>query len=321
MRKQPFFFFVSFLDNVLACPDEVRVPLAVDGHTFICTFVRGNSIIATARSYIYRQRIGTSDGDKSIDIAASLAESAWELFSDGGCSDLDVATSFDILQVGANTGEAIVPNTVEGAVIEWLKSRAPAKTTALLLEPHRHAFSSLVANLNHSGATLFFAQAAINLENGIAHLYIPEPSQSEFSPLSSLIKTHVDEHISRMSTWYDVLKSKERESHQIMAVPSFDWRTLMDVYSIKSVGHLIIDAEGMDCSLLLAFPFHLVRPQLVSFEHSHCDGPFSDERGPRPIFERAVAVLGAHGYVELLSYEGSHVLLSNNIDAHYALLD
>jgi hypothetical protein len=82
---------------------------------------------------------------------------------------------------------------------------------------------------------------------------------------------------------------------------------LLDTYGVEALGMLVLDAEGHDCALLLAFPFHRVRPRFVQFERGHCDGPFSAYRPGHssPIYDRTVALLRAHGYEEAMPNEAS----------------
>ena len=220
---------------------------------------------------------------------------------------------------------------MEGTVVSWLQQHATSQATALLLEPNLDTFIQLVANFNASKASLTFAQAAVNVVKGASTLYVPVPGQEEFSSLASLSEAHINQHLERVSKWHKGLQKVKDVPHKAVRVSSFDWDTLIDVYGVGTIGHLIIDTEGLDCRLLVAFPFHRLRPQLISFEHAHCDGPFSsttttttsadaaDTASGRPLFRRAVSVLAAHGYVQLLPYNDAHVLLFDEMDAHFTL--
>ena len=74
-------------------------------------------------------------------------------------------------------------------------------------------------------------------------------------------------------------------------VPALDWPTLLRKHGARAVGTLLVDAEGLDCLLLLDFPFGEVLPDVVMFEHCHC-AP-ADER-------RLTRLLTALGYAETM---------------------
>mmetsp|Transcript_22159 Transcript_22159/g.50147 ORF Transcript_22159/g.50147 Transcript_22159/m.50147 type:complete len:180 (+) Transcript_22159:1018-1557(+) len=106
-------------------------------------------------------------------------------------------------------------------------------------------------------------------------------------------------------------------------VGGHNWASLFRVHGVTAIGHLVTDTEGLDCALLLAFPFWKLRPKLITFEHCHCDGPNSQRSARRPVYERTVAVLRAHGYAQLDPYENGPAGLfdPHGLDVHFALAD
>lgn len=107
---------------------------------------------------------------------------------------------------------------------------------------------------------------------------------------------------------------------QSIFVPAYDWAALISVHGISTIGHLIIDTEGLDCRLLQSFPFSKIRPLMVSFEHCHCDGPQSSRYEDRPVFNATIAILRAYGYERLEPYEGGPFgLIVSDLNIHYAL--
>ena len=80
-------------------------------------------------------------------------------------------------------------------------------------------------------------------------------------------------------------------------IATYDWPAVVAAYAVDRAGILQIDAEALDCQLLLAFPFHALRPRVVRFEYSHCDGAFS-KRDPSTwvLLNRTRGLLAAYGY-------------------------
>ena len=101
-------------------------------------------------------------------------------------------------------------------------------------------------------------------------------------------------------------------------VPGFDWNDLFRTHGVVSIGHLITDTEGLDCTLLQRFPFDRLKPLLITFEHCHCDPVTTQtndvvtsvggERiyglGPQPVLEATEALLQSLGYAKLAPYDG-----------------
>lgn len=193
---------------------------------------------------------------------------------------------FDVVQVGAHVGNSTnAAGEVIDPVYELLSKRGDL--SALLVEPLRRSFELLVANYDASPADLTFVQAAIDLSVGAKKIYEAPPARdydnrrADTTQIASLKEKNVAMHF---GSAFPAL------SEQIVA--SFDWPTLFAVYDITTIGHLVMDAEGLDCQLIAAFPFHLVRPHLITLEHRHCDGPFSASS----FSNRIVGLLRAHGY-------------------------
>jgi FkbM family methyltransferase len=55
-------------------------------------------------------------------------------------------------------------------------------------------------------------------------------------------------------------------------VPAHTFGELIARFSIASLDFLVTDTEGMDAAILQHFPFEILSPRCVQFEHKHSDG-------------------------------------------------
>ena len=173
------------------------------------------------------------------------------------------------------------------------------------------------------------AQLAIRQGKEEGHYCIERDqySREHGSLIGSLQASHIEEHL-----WPFMHNAfhPERLLRRI-PVPAVDWAAILAMHSCHAIGLLLIDAEGVDCRLLDSFPFHAVRPNVIVFEHAHCDGTGSHQpRGDsssssstaarrhdhhRPAFERTRALLLAHGYRQVASDAGA--TLGDSMDATF----
>lgn len=138
------------------CPSEISFGLSVDGADMPIVFRRGSSLFATARSFIYQNHLvpvtGTSGG--STLFSEELASRARSAFEAAGCTEEEMTSRFDILQVGAHRGDKLSDDDLESESIGWLYGKAPPYVTALLIEPNRRVFEDLVKNMLTAKATV-----------------------------------------------------------------------------------------------------------------------------------------------------------------------
>jgi hypothetical protein len=62
------------------------------------------------------------------------------------------------------------------------------------------------------------------------------------------------------------------EYFEKVTIPATTFQSLFIDFDIKSINGLIIDTEGMDAALLMAFPFYQIKPKEILFEFKHSDG-------------------------------------------------
>ena len=283
------------------CPDEVRVQTHIDGHEVGFPFRRAESLLGQAFALalcheLYSTAAGGCDG---LCAAQALADRARALFAAGGCAPAALEGRFDVLQVGAHVGDS---RDYQGRSLDpihgWLRA-APAHASALLVEPVRASFEALVANARGSRADVSYLHAALvpAARPEPAHIFDAEPgrgsTRADLSLIASLDAGLIEGHVSRNATGDAVVRSLARRP-----VAAYDWAQLRAAYAPARLGFLAVDAEALDCQLLLAFPFHALRPHVVQFEHAHCDGAFSRDADPGTwiLLNRTRGLLAAYGY-------------------------
>lgn len=233
--------------NVSSCPDNINVEV-YEKNVF---FSRHSSMFGTALAIVLTH---DSNSKNVLFLASEVENEARSMFLDRGCSPENFSlrgsgigpTVMDFVQIGANAG-----NSPADPLFQWLK-QAPARATALLVEPLRRPFEDLVANYRGSDAALFYENAAVvtsSVGPGRATLFYDAGTE-----LGSLYPAHgVRHNISVVSTvvvattWVDLLR-KHNFGHQKGGLV---------------IGTLLLDTEGHDCSLLLDFPFGVLRPQVT----------------------------------------------------------
>uniref|UniRef100_A0A7S3K3K9 Methyltransferase FkbM domain-containing protein n=1 Tax=Aureoumbra lagunensis TaxID=44058 RepID=A0A7S3K3K9_9STRA len=233
------------------------------------------------------------------------------------CSD----TVYDVVQVGAHAGDSGFGGKRVDRIFEWLRYRSSPQTRAILIEPMRDAFERLTANYRGSQAQIFYVNAAMTVEEKLLQLHTPLACDSIYasSDLARLdwqpglsapcihdvdagIWTATDiEHVrAHLSPGSEVANTLVLEHH----VPALTWKTLLSTYQITDIGLLMLDVEGKDCILLNSFPFHVLKPQVIEFEHLHCDGTFSPSR-QRPLFSALKTHLYNLGYTDFPASGGA----------------
>ena len=155
-----------------------------------------------------------------------------------------------------------------------------------------------MSNVAGAAADVSYLHAALVPERrGPTHMLNAEPARggtsADLSLIASLDPRHIEGHVAHNATGDARVRSVSRK-----AVAALDWAALAAAYALDRVGFLALDAEGIDCKLVLSFPFDVLRPNVVQFEHTHCDGPFSRDGDPADWVRLNLTrgLLGAHGY-------------------------
>lgn len=252
----------------------------------------------------------------SYRIANLIAQTARSQFSLNGCGTKDMVPSIDILQIGAHVG-----NSTNDPLYKWLNLEASSETKAVLVEPVPSTFIELQQNYRFAKAQVFFENAAVVTSRDL-ELAGPESSGPPLAVMHATANSNpkLDPKFAgfdlRQLTSLSIEQVREFGfgSREIL-VPALDWKSLLGRHkdgAFVAVGTLIIDAEGLDCELLLDYPWGFGRPQVIIFEHKHCDGmnnrsanahwtidtKTGEIKGPpRPKFQRVLYVLRAYGYL------------------------
>lgn len=133
------------------------------------------------------------------------------------------------------------------------------------MEPLRRPFEGLVANYRNSDAALYYENAAVvTSAAGPGHATLFYDAGTE---LGSLYPEHSVRHdipvvstVVMTTTWADLLR-KHGFGHQKGGI---------------AIGTLVLDTEGHDCTLLLDFPFGVLRPQVHKWSRLLVDKVFKD---------------------------------------------
>lgn len=295
------------------CPESVVVEIVNDGIDYDFTFQRSESFLGQAYALALCHRIffdhaARSDCD-GMCAAQVLADDARRRFLERGCGPREVGGRFDVLQIGAHVGDTRdAAGRLIDPVFKWLIKAAPAHASVLLVEPIRTSFEQLVANVKGARPDVSYLHAAavpsLADEKEEVAIYNAQPLYdakdkqgrvADLSQIASLDAGHITNHVN--GTFLDLPKGASPRL-QRQRVATVDWSLLRSLYGFERLGYLALDVEALDCRLLLAFPFQSFRPHVVSFEHAHCDGPFSRDEDPSTwiYLNRTRTLLAAYGY-------------------------
>lgn len=127
---------------------------------------------------------------------------------------------------------------------------------------------------------LFFENAAVDKFNGTRELYrLAFCNSSWANAISSFDKAEIQKliqcgYVKRKSLEERIsLPEKEDDYIKTEIVRTVTFEYILNKYNINRIDLLMIDTEGYDFELIKMFPFNILRPRLIIFEHSH----FSDE--------------------------------------------
>jgi FkbM family methyltransferase len=130
-----------------------------------------------------------------------------------------------------------------------------------------------------------YLQAAVTENNGEVEFYAPTEEATQVyeyaDQLGSLNPNHATEHHTGLCDKIEKVKVK-----------AVTFQTLVREFGITSVRRLITDVEGYDAKILVSFPFGRLKPEIIIFEHKHCDGVSHMGRN----FARLITTLDGEGY-------------------------
>ena len=163
----------------------------------------------------------------------------------------------ELLVVGAHNGEKLRNVILEEA----------SKGLVILVEPVPYLFSEL-SNSFGSVPNVTCLDRCIAPQSGKVKFYAVDQAGRPVCPwadqLGSMDGKHAITHI------------KELAPHVTeMDVDAISFIELVEQFQIDAISTLIIDTEGYDAKLLPLFPFTLVRPEKIIFEHKHSDGTYN----------------------------------------------
>ncbi len=182
---------------------------------------------------------------------------------------------FSLVLIGAHNGGKTE------ALVEQAASTGPV----LLVEPVPFLFRDLARR--HAGRqSVHLLQAAIAETDAEAvSFFAPDESANEIKQygdqLGSFNPLHAVHHDPRFSAKVSEIKVK-----------AISFNTIRERFGISGIDTLMTDTEGYDARILMTFPFRLMRPKRILFEHTHCDGVFHIGRN----FAYLLTVLEIHGY-------------------------
>ena len=167
-----------------------------------------------------------------------------------------------LIQIGANDGNDNIRRLVQK--YHW---------QGVLVEPQPHVFKRLVDN--YAGEPqLSFENSAIAQRDGTITLYtfrdddIPLPSW--FHESASFERQRL---VSFLNYWRRVDKALNlpKDADRVIkatSLPALSVTTLLKKYGIAKVDLLVIDTVGFDFEIIKMFPFDVIKPGIIHFEHS-----------------------------------------------------
>jgi FkbM family methyltransferase len=174
------------------------------------------------------------------------------------------ASDFFFIQIGAHDGDSADPIHQLVKKHHW---------RGLLIEPQTPVFHRLKAT--YKGETqLIFENAAIAHEDGTTTLYAIHDEQS-ILPFWLSQSASLDRDVVKGVLYYwkqveklEALPEDYERLIQELTIPSLTVKTLLAKHHIQEIDLLVIDTMGFDFEIIKMFPFDLVKPSIIHFEHS-----------------------------------------------------
>ncbi len=172
------------------------------------------------------------------------------------------------IQIGANDG------LVRDPLIHFITLNKHWK--GILLEPLPDVFSKELKPLHHKRQHIHLLNAAIGKDSGNAVIYRIAFSKKRWATgltsfkKETLLSKIEDGYVERCAHKYgDKLPEDVSRwiAEEYIQTVTFD--QLLDEYKLPQLNLLQIDAEGFDGEVIRMFPFHRLKPHIISFEHEH----------------------------------------------------
>lgn len=180
------------------------------------------------------------------------------------CQRLKSSAQPFFVQIGANDGSTADP-------MHDLVRRYHVQ--GLLVEPQPHAFQALVENYRDE-TQLRFENCLLGSTDGLATFYTVR-RDVEGLPFwlhqsASLDRSIVEKalRIFRDVKGVRAIPEDHESLIEAISVPSVTWRTLLQRHRIPQIDVLVIDTMGFDFEIIKLFPFDLMKPHIIHFEHS-----------------------------------------------------
>lgn len=168
-----------------------------------------------------------------------------------------------LVQVGAHDGKTDDP------VAHLIRRH---RLHALLVEPQPLAFRRLVEN-NRGEPRLVLENSLISDVDGDVKFYKAREDMPGLPPYllqsASLDRKRVESAVG----WYRD-ENPQLDSETLdriieeVTVPSLTWESLLAKHRVSQLDILVLDTMGFDYQLLKAFPFELMKPDIIHFEHA-----------------------------------------------------
>ncbi|MBD3882591.1 FkbM family methyltransferase [Phormidium tenue FACHB-886] len=169
------------------------------------------------------------------------------------------------VQIGAHDGQSSDPIYQLVKHYHW---------QGLLVEPQPNAFQILMKTYGDE-PQLQFENAAIASADGTATLYRVRETEVDlphwYYQIASLSRDKVVDVLERWKT----LEKDPRVPADIadwieeLPIPALSVRTLLSKHQVERIDLLVIDTMGFDFEILKMFPFELIKPAVIHFEHNH----------------------------------------------------
>ena len=313
------------------CACTATLSIDIDGVSVKLAFDNTSSVFGTALRHV--AELGDSHGglvgggcepSDAFCAAGELADSAHALLAErcGNGDDGDARpTPLDVLQVGAHVGDS--PGD---PVYGWLRHHAAPWVRAVLIEPMRASFETLVKNYVGAAARVSYVHGAVvGRERRPLVFYEPRRCDAPYLDAGNDGRCVVGFETSTLiasTNWTFVYHGARWIVDPPAAPPiarrqvaGLDWRSILEAHGASAVGVLVVDAEAMDCDLVASFPFDVAVPDVIVFEQGHC--AWAQPREHAALDEYLTDVLGyalAPGFLGHVEYDACYVLRRRDRD-------
>ena len=153
----------------------------------------------------------------------------------------------------------------DGSKTQDLVLRAAHSGLVVLIEPVPWLFAELRKRYTGVGSVHVIHGCVTDNPGSTARFYAVRPEANELQfyadQLGSMRPSHAGAHDQSLLEFVEE-----------MDVPACSFSEVIERFSIKSLDLLVTDTEGMDAAILETFPFEVIQPRCVQFEHKHSDG-------------------------------------------------